>query len=54
MSMGKLELLQELKKVNHKSGFLPRKLEVDGERLLLLDPTNPYDKEWYENNGDYE
>lgn len=51
--MGINELLIELGKINKKSEFVPRKLEIGEDGALLLDPSNPYHREWYENDEGY-
>lgn len=51
----RLEFLQErLKEVNKQTGFQARKLETDEHGNLLLDPNNPEDVEWYENDAAYD
>lgn len=50
-----LEFLKErLKEVNKKTGFQARKLETDEQGHLLLDPNNPEDVEWFENDFAYD
>lgn len=47
------ELLVELHELDKKSKLKPRKLESkDG--CFLLDPNNPNDREWYENDEAYD
>jgi hypothetical protein len=52
MSQG--ELMEELRKINKKSQFQPRKLKSDSEGALLLDLNNKDDVEWFRNDGDYD
>lgn len=47
------ELKLALRDVESKSHFKPRKLENGEDGALLLDPNNPHDREWYENDEDY-
>lgn len=47
------ELKKELGKINKLSKFKPKKYEVGKDGALLLDPNDPNDKEWYENDEDY-
>ena len=50
-----LEFLKErLKEVNKQTGFQARKLETDEQGNLLLDPSNPEDVEWFENDAAYD
>lgn len=51
MSIEELKLV--LKDVESRSQFKPRKLENGEDGALLLDPTNPHDREWYESDEDY-
>lgn len=46
------ELLQRMSEHNKKVKI--RKLESDDQGRLLLDPTNPHDREWYFNDEAYE
>ncbi|MRN07821.1 hypothetical protein EAI26_10765 [Lactobacillus sp. 0.1XD8-4] len=48
------ELLLEFAKLDRKSKRKPRKLKSDGHGNFLLDPNNPDDVEWYENDEDYD
>lgn len=48
------ELLLEFAELNRKSKRKPRKLKSDGFGNVLLDPNNPDDVEWYENDEDYD
>lgn len=48
------ELLKELGEANKRTGFQARKLESDENGNLLLDPNNPQDVEWFENNSAYD
>lgn len=44
----------KLAEVNKKTGFKARQIEVDAEGAMILDATNPTDREWYENDEDYD
>lgn len=48
------KLLQQLGEVNKLTGFQARKLETDEQGYLLLDPNNPEDVEWFENDAAYD
>ncbi|MBS4199117.1 hypothetical protein KHA93_05535 [Bacillus sp. FJAT-49732] len=48
------ELLLEFAKLDRKSKRKPRELKSDGFGNVLLDPNNPDDVEWYENDDDYD
>lgn len=48
------ELLKEFAELNRKSKNKPRKLKSDGYGNVLLDPNNESDREWYENDEDYD
>lgn len=52
------ELLKKLskleKELEKQSGFQGRKLKTDEHGNLLLDPNNPDDVEWYENDAAYD
>lgn len=48
------ELLLEFAELNRKSKRKPRKLKSDGFGNVLLDPNNPDDVEWYENDEAYD
>lgn len=51
----RLESMKErLKEVNKQTGFQARKVETDEQGHLLLDPNNPEDVEWYENDAAYD
>ena len=47
------ELLKEMSKVHKKTNFKPEKFNTDKEGTILLNPNNKNDREWYENNEDY-
>ncbi|GLY11638.1 hypothetical protein ACP2W0_14595 [Pseudobacillus badius] len=47
------ELMAELRNLNKKSGFKPRKLKSDANGTLLLDRENKEDQDWYDNDEDY-
>ncbi|MEG0291017.1 MAG: hypothetical protein RR941_06345 [Erysipelotrichaceae bacterium] len=51
MSIEELKLI--LHDVQSKSPFKSRKLAAGEDGALLLDPNNPHDREWYENDEDY-
>lgn len=46
------ELLQRMSENNKKAEIA--KLESDENGVLLLDPSNPYHREWLEKDDDYE
>lgn len=48
------ELLKQLGELDKQTGFQARKLETDEHGNLLLDPKNPEDVEWYENDAAYD
>lgn len=48
------KLLKQLGEVNKQTGFQARKLETDEHGNLLLDPNNPEDIEWFENDAAYD
>ncbi len=48
------ESMMKLAEVNKKTGFKARKIEVDADGVMILDATNPVDREWYENDEDYD
>lgn len=48
------EKLKEFAELNRKSKKKPRKLKSDGFGNVLLDPNNPDDVEWYENDEEYD
>lgn len=48
------ELLKELGGLDAETGYQARKLETDKFGNLLLDPNNPEDVEWYENDAAYD
>lgn len=51
----RLKFLNErLRDVNKQTEFQSRKLETDEQGRLLLDPNNPEDVEWYENDAAYD
>lgn len=45
--------MKKLAEVHNQSGFKARKIEVDKDGAMLLDPNNPNDVEWYENDEAY-
>ncbi|MCT6922830.1 hypothetical protein [Metasolibacillus sp.] len=47
------ELKQAIGKIEGKMGYTPRKLETSKDGALLLDPNNPHDREWFDNDEDY-
>lgn len=47
------ELLQELAEVDWRNGFKPRKLDVDEQEPILLDPDNPHDMDRQKNDAAY-
>lgn len=47
------ELKLALRDVESKSHIKPRKLGTGEDGALLLDPKNPHDREWYENDENY-
>lgn len=48
------ELMKQLGEINQRTGFKARILEVDEHGTILLDPNNPKDVEWYENDEAYD
>lgn len=48
------KLLKQLGEVNKQTGFQTRKLETDEHGNMLLDPNNPEDVEWFENDAAYD
>lgn len=48
------ELLLEFAELDRKSDRKIRKLKSDGFGNVLLDPNNPDDVEWYENDDEYD
>lgn len=48
------EAMNKLAKVNKRTGFKARKIEVDSEGAMVLDANNPVDREWYENDEAYD
>lgn len=46
--------LYEIAELDRKLKKPIRKLESDGNGNFLLDPNNPDDVEWYENDEDYD
>jgi len=47
------ELLQEVSKVHKKTNFKTKKFNTASDGTILLEPTDKNDKEWYENDEDY-
>lgn len=47
------ELQKELSRQTKKDGLRARKLKSDDDGALILNPNNPEDVEWYENDEDY-
>lgn len=48
------KLLKQLGEINKRTGFEARKLETDEQGNMLLNPNNPEDVEWFENDAAYE
>lgn len=48
------ELLAELHNIDQQVKQKPRVMKADGEGNLLLDPKNPHDVAWYNNDEDYD
>lgn len=48
------DLLKKAEKENKKTGIKPRKFERTEDGKLILDPNNPFDKDWYENDEAYD
>mgnify|MGYP001474743621 CR=1 FL=1 len=48
------ELQKELSRINKLSKFKAKEYEVGENGALLLNPDDPNDREWYENDEDYE
>lgn len=46
--------MMKLANIHKQTGFKARKLEVDENGAMLLDPNNPNDVEWYENDEAYD
>lgn len=47
------ELWARLRALEKKMGFKPKKREIGADGAILLDPNDPNDREWYENDEDY-
>ncbi|MEK4086347.1 hypothetical protein [Psychrobacillus sp. FSL K6-1415] len=47
-------IMKKLAEVNKRTGFIAREIEVDKDGAMLLDPNNPNDVEWYENDEAYD
>lgn len=48
------ELLLEFHNIDQKTNKKPRVLKTDGEGNLLLDPKNPEDVAWFNNDEEYD
>lgn len=48
------ELFDMWKELNNKSGFKLRKLKQNEKGEILLDPSNPHDVEWFNNDKEYD
>lgn len=48
------ELIAEVSKTHKKTNFKPQKANTDENGTILLNPNKKNDKEWYENDGDYD
>lgn len=48
------ELLREFAELDRKGKNKTRRLHSDGSGAFLLDPNNESDREWYENDEDYD
>ncbi|TKI65272.1 hypothetical protein FC756_16930 [Lysinibacillus mangiferihumi] len=48
------ELTAELSKVHKQTKFKAEKVKTDENGTILLDPTKKDDREWYENDEDYD
>lgn len=48
------ELMAEVGKVHKKTKFKAKKFKTDEKGNILLDPKNKSDREWYENDKDYD
>lgn len=53
-SMSIEELMSEVSKVHKKTKFKPQKVKTDENGTILLDPKKKSDREWYENDEDYD
>lgn len=48
------ELIKEVSKVHKKTKFKARKVTSDENGTIILNPKNKNDREWYENDEDYD
>lgn len=48
------ELTAELSRVHKQTKFKAEKVKTDENGTILLDPTKKSDREWYENDEDYD
>lgn len=48
------ELIAEVSKTHKKTKFKPQKANTDENGTILLDPNQKSDREWYENDKDYD
>ncbi len=48
------ELTAELSRVHKQTKFKPEKVKTDVNGTILLDPEKKSDREWYENDEDYD
>lgn len=48
------ELLKIAEKENKKTAIAPRKFDHTAEGKLLLNPSDSFDKDWFENDEAYE
>jgi hypothetical protein len=48
------ELKKEMSRVHKKTKFNPKKVDSDEDGVILLNPNNPSDKEWYENDEEHD
>ena len=47
------ELIAALKQIEKQTDLKPKKYPIGANGAILLDPNNPNDREWYENDEDY-
>lgn len=47
------ELQATLHRLHVQMGFQPKKYPTGKDGAILLDPNDPNDREWYENDKDY-
>lgn len=48
------QLWEKLREARRVAGYKPKQREIGEDGALLLDPNDPNDREWYENDDDYQ